>query len=148
MTEKTCINCGQPLTKTSVADICPRCNSEDINLSDIFIDPGDSADYMFIECPGATLYADGTNDIVAGAKFIDDDNPTTGFEIVDHPVYAPTHTKGRRIKREAAGNIRRCQGCQDLTVRMRRREGPDCFIPSVKHPGRKKLKTVTYRTYA
>jgi len=147
MVVKTCINCGQPLTKTSVTEICPRCNSDDINLSEIFIESSESSEYVFIECPGATLYVEGTNDVEAGAKFIDDDDPTRGFEIIDHPVYAPTHTKRRRIKKEALGNIRRCQGCQGLTVRMRRREGPDCFIPSVKHPGRKKLKSVTYRTY-
>jgi hypothetical protein len=63
-------------------------------------------------------------------------------------VYAPTHSRRRRIKAEAFGKIRRCAACQDLTVRLRRREGPDFFIPSSKHPGRKKLKSVTYRTWA
>ena len=81
------------------------------------------------------------------SRFKDDDDPEQGFEIVDHAVYAPTHNKKRRIKKEALGKIRRCQGCQDYTVRMRRREGPDFFVPSYKHPGRKKLKTVEYVTY-
>ena len=97
---------------------------------------------MFIECPGATLYEPGTDHVVKGVAFNDDNDPTKGFTIVDRPLYAPTHTHRRRIKLDALGKIRRCQGCQDLTVRMRRREGPDFYIPSSKHPGRKKLKSV------
>ena len=36
--------------------------------------------------------------------------------------------------------------CQDYTVRMRRKEGPDFYIPSHKHPNRKKLKSVQHTT--
>jgi len=108
----------------------------------------DREEYILIECPGATIYREGTNEIEAGAKFIDDDDPSRGYEIIDHPVYSPTHEKKRRIKTEAYGSIRRCRGCQDLTIRMRRQEGPDFFVPSAKHPRRNKLKPVKYRTYA
>ena len=142
-----CLNCGQELQKQGGTLVCQRCNSGILTASQIFIDPVESDGYVFIECPGATLYKEGTNEIKAGAKFIDDDDPSQGFQIIDHPVYAPTHKKKRRIKNEAFGKIRRCRGCQDLTVRMRRAEGPDFVVPSPEHPERKKLKPVSYRTY-
>jgi len=144
----TCINCGRPLVLRQGARVCLDCNSDLLTAAEIFIDPPDTDEYVVIECPGATLYREGTNEVEAGVKFEDDDDPSKGYEIVKHPVYAPTHERKRRIKAEAYGKIRRCRGCQDLTVRMRRREGPDFFAPSVKHPGRKKLKSVSYRTYA
>lgn len=134
------------LIKKGSAWICSRCNSDELDFTDIFIDDFEDEGHMFIECPGATIYADGTEDIVAGVKFLNDDDPTRGHEIIDHPVFAPTHKKRRRIKHEAFGRIRRCQGCQDYTVRMRRREGPDFYIPSVRHPKRKKLKSVSPTT--
>jgi hypothetical protein len=145
--EKTCIHCGRRLTGKNGVWLCLRCNSRDLEYTRIFIEEREDDDYIFIECPGATLYEQGTNEIKTGARFLDDDDPQKGYEIVDHPVYAPTHTKRRRIKREALGKIRRCQGCQDYTVRMRRKEGPDFFVPSVKHPRRKKLKSVEFVTY-
>jgi|GEM_PF-634034 len=141
---KKCINCDQPLIKHHNAWLCPRCNPDSFELGDIFKDEVNDKEYVFIECHGATLYEPGTNNVIAGVKFIDDDDPEKGFEIVREHIYAPTHTRRRRIRREALGKIRRCQGCQDYTVRMRRREGPDFFIPSVKHPNRKKLKSVTH----
>ncbi len=147
-TDQTCINCGQPLTKKNGVRLCVRCNSETIDSSQIFIESSDEDDWVFIECHGATLYEEGTNDIKAGVKFNDDDDITKGHQIIEHPVYAPAHNKRRRVKREALGNIRRCQACQDYTVRMRRPEGADFYIPSNKHPNRKKLKSVNYRTYA
>ena len=127
--------------------MCIDCNSNEITYTGLFKEDIDNTDYIFIECPGATLYEPGTNDIIAGAKFKDRDNPEKGFEIIDKPVYAPTHNKKRRIKKEDAKNICRCQGCQDYTVRMRRREGVDFFIPSTRYPGRKKLKTVKHVAY-
>ena len=143
-----CENCGQELIRKNKASICLRCNSELLTESAIFFEAGDREEYIIIECPGASLYRDGTNEIEAGVKFLDDDNPSRGYEIIDHAVYSPTHEKKRRIKAEAYGRIRRCRGCQDLTVRMRRQEGPDFIVPSVKHPKRTKLKSVKYRTYA
>lgn len=146
-TVKKCINCGQNLIRRNRAWFCPKCNPASLEYTDIFKDDEDNdADYVFIDCPGATLYEPGTDKVIAGVKFIDDNDPSKGYEIVKEAVYAPTHTKRRRIKREALGKIRRCQGCQDYTVRMRRREGPDFFIPSYKHPNRKKLKSVTPST--
>ena len=145
--DKTCIHCRRRLIQKNGVWICQRCNSRDLEYARVFIEERDDEDYVFIECPGATLYEEGTDEVVAGVRFLDDSDPQKGYDIVKHPVYAPTHTKRRRIKKEALGKIRRCQGCQDYTVRMRRREGPDFFVPSVKHPKRKKLKTVEYVTY-
>ncbi|MEW6410849.1 MAG: hypothetical protein AB1483_00085 [Candidatus Zixiibacteriota bacterium] len=145
--DNTCIHCGRRLVLEKGIRLCPNCNSKDLQYTRLFIEEKEDDEYVFIECPGATLYEDGTDEIKAGARFIDDNDPQKGYEIVEHPVYAPNHTKRRRIKREALGSIRRCQACQDYTVRMRRREGPDFFIPSVKHPKRKKLKSVEYVTY-
>ena len=105
-----CINCGQELIRRSQVEVCLRCNSELLTEAAIFIEAGDQAEYIFIECPGATLYHDGTNEVKAGVKFRDENNPSLGHEIIDEPVYAPTHTKKRRIKPEAYGRIRRCHG--------------------------------------
>ncbi len=146
--KQRCINCGQLLVRQNGVTVCPYCNTDAVSTPHPFIEPGESDEHIFIECPGATIYEEGTNRVIAGVEFLDDNDPSKGYRIVDHPVYAPTHTRRRRIKREALGKIRRCQGCQDLTVRLRRPEGPDFFIPSVKHPGRKKLKPAKYRSYA
>ncbi len=138
----SCINCGQSLRKHGSAWLCPNCNSRDLENQQPFLEEASSDGYVFIECPGATLYEPGTDHVIKGVAFNDDNDPSRGYTIIDKPLYAPTHTHRRRIKLEALGKIRRCQGCQDLTVRMRRREGPDFFIPSSKYPGRKKLKSV------
>jgi hypothetical protein len=127
--------------------VCLQCNPEQLHYEELFEDRRDDDGYVFIDCPGATLYQPGTDIIVAGVKFYDENDPTKGFEIIKQPVYAPTHNKRRRIKSDALGKIRRCQGCQDYTVRMRRREGPDFYIPSVKHPHRTKLKSVEHTSF-
>lgn len=143
---KTCINCQRDLIQRKGAWICETCNTQIDAVYEEIIESVESDDYLFIECPGATLYEPGTNSVIGGVKFINEDDPFMGYRIIGEPVYAPTHTKRRRIKREALGKIRRCQGCQDYTIRMRRPEGPDFFIPSHKHPGRTKLKPVTPRS--
>ena len=134
--------------------VCLQCNPEQLDYHDIFEDKlapsgaeGKEDGYIFIDCPGATLYQPGTDIVVAGAKFHNENDPSKGFTIIKESVFAPTHNKRRRIKREALGKIRRCQGCQDYTVRMRRPEGPDFFIPSNKHPRRTKLKSVEHTSY-
>lgn len=96
----------------------------------------------FIECPGATVYDPATRKIVAGVAFVDESDPSAGYTIVDHPVYAPEHRKRRLVKKEDRNLIRRCQACQDLTVRLMRREGPDFFIPNPRFPRKKQLKPV------
>jgi hypothetical protein len=140
-----CVNCGAKLVLKGSVKICLKCNSPDIEDARVFLDQEDS-DYVFIECPGATLYEPGTNNVAKGVRWHDEEDPSKGYETVGEQIYSPTHTRFRRIKKDAVGNIRRCQGCQDYTIRMRRKEGPDFFIPSHRHPGRKKLKTVEYTT--
>lgn len=141
-----CINCGQPLALRHGTPFCRQCNSEELSEASVFLEqPSD--DQVFIECPGATLYAPGTNEVIAGVSFHDRNDPFKGFKIIGDPVYAPNHKRRRRIKREALGRITRCQACQDYTIRMRRKEGPDFFIPSPKHPHRKKLKSVKHLSY-
>lgn len=144
--KQKCINCNRPLIERKGVFVCLQCNPEQLDYEEIFEDKKEDG-YIFIDCPGATLYQPGTDNVVAGAKFNDEDDPSKGFSIIKEPVFAPTHTKRRRIKKEALGKIRRCQGCQDYTVRMRRPEGPDFFIPSHKHPHRTKLKSVEYTSY-
>jgi hypothetical protein len=97
---------------------------------------------IFIECPGATIYEPETRAIIAGVRFFDEDNPQSGYEIISHPVYAPEHRRKRLIKKENAHSIRRCQACQDLTIRLMRREGPDFYIPNSRFPRKKSLKSV------
>jgi hypothetical protein len=106
----------------------------------------EDSEYVLIECPGATLYREGTDEAIAGVEFVDDDDPLLGYRILNKPVHPPTHRRWRRIKKEAIGKIRRCQACQDYTVRMRRKEGVDFFIPSNKYPGRTRLKSISHRS--
>ena len=139
-----CVNCGRELIERHGIKLCLNCNSDDLKTASIFIDEDTPKDSVFIECLGATLYEPGTNNVIAGVKFLDDEDPFKGWKIIGSPIYAPTHRHRRLIKREALGRIRRCEGCQDYTVRMRRKEGPDFFIPSVKNPKRTKLKTIKH----
>jgi hypothetical protein len=145
--KKKCINCNRPLLKRQGVWLCIQCNSDEIDVSQIFIDPPESDETIFIECPGATLYEPGTNSVVGGVEYNDNDDPTKGYKIIGESVFAPNHSKRRRIKRDAIGSIRRCQACQDYTIRMRRREGADFCIPSSKFPSRTSLKTVHHVSY-
>lgn len=145
--KKKCFNCNRPLLKHQGVWLCFQCNSDEIDTSHIFIDQQESDDTVFIECPGATLYQPGTNAVIGGVKYHDNDDPTKGHKIIGEPVFAPNHTKRRRIKREAMGSIRRCQACQDYTIRMRRKEGVDFCIPSSKFPYRTSLKSVQHVSY-
>ena len=119
-----------------------KSSSKKENKNPLFHETPFNGDKVFIECPGATIYEPGTNNIIAGVRFFDEDDPSKGYEIIGNPVYAPGHRKRRLVKREHAGSIRRCQACQDLTVRMIRREGPDFYIPNHKNPHRRSLKPI------
>ncbi len=145
--KQRCISCGRPLIHQRGVWLCIQCNSREIDTTGIFADDMESSEFVFVECPGATLYEQGTNNVIAGVRFIDNDDPFKGYKIIGEPIFAPNHRRRRRIKREALGKIRRCRACQDYTVRMRRREGADFFIPSPKHPGRTKLKSVRHVSY-
>ncbi|RKX30063.1 MAG: hypothetical protein DRP47_00035 [Candidatus Zixiibacteriota bacterium] len=141
---KVCINCGRPLIRQKGIWICAKCNPRAIDTTDIFVDDISTEEQVFIECPGATLYDSETGEVTEGVKWIDDNDVTKGFEIVGNAIYAPNHKPRRRIKVDSLGKIRRCRACQDYTIRMRRPEGRDFFIPSVKHPRRNKLKPMNH----
>ncbi len=138
---ENCQVCGEPLQKIGGLWICQMCNdSQGIDCKGIAESLSifaEDSDKVLIECPGATLYLPGTNEISAGVRFIDDDDPSRGHEIIRHPVYGPHHVRRRWVKKEDVHLIRRCQSCQDHTVRMRRKEGPDLYIPSIKYPQRR-----------
>lgn len=99
-------------------------------------------DKVFIECPGATIYEPGTRNIIAGVRFFDEKDSSKGYEIVANPVYAPDHRGRRLVRKKDVNCLRRCQACQDLTVRMVRREGPDFYIPNPKHPKKRQLRSI------
>lgn len=118
-------------------------SSQDTKDATPFEDAGVLADdRIFIECPGATAYDPVTREITAGVEFIDENDPSAGHRIIKHPVYAPEHKKRRLIKKEHRSSIRRCQACQDLTVRLIRREGPDFYIPNSRFPRKKQLRSI------
>ncbi len=100
----------------------------DLSLNKIVNIPGDD-NRVLIECPGASLYKPGTDEVARGVSFRDADDPSRGYDIIGSPVYGPRHVRYRWVKKEDLHLIRRCQSCQDYTVRMRRKEGPDLYIP-------------------
>lgn len=143
MAESVCIHCGAILVEKGGVRLCKACNvqaSEQAELPFAAVEEHD--DYLFIECPGVTIYDSETMEIIQGAKFRSEANPELGYDIIGAALFAPAHTSRRRIRREAYGRIRRCQACQDLTIRLRRPEGVDFCIPSVRFPKRTKLRSV------
>jgi hypothetical protein len=118
--------------------LCPRCTDTIGDrfgaLAQSLADFTNDTDRIVIACPGATLYLPGSDQVVAGVRFFDPNDPSRGYEIIGRPVYGPAHVSHRWVKRQDAHLIRRCQSCQDFTVRMRRKEGPDLFIPSRRRP--------------
>ena len=144
---QTCINCRRELTRHRGIMICLHCNPEAIDTSDIFVDTIETDDHAFIECPGVSIYDAETGEVVEGVSWRDENNATMGFDIIGRQIFAPNHKHRRRIKKDAIGKIRRCQACQDYTIRMRRPEGRDFYIPSVHHPRRTKLRPMEHVGY-
>ena len=133
-----CQHCGDRLQEVGGIPICLRCNDrrgEYYNcLSQSITDFSEHSDKVLIECPGATLYHPETGEVTAGVSFNDPEDPSRGYEIIGQQVFGPKHVKRRWVKKEDLHLIRRCQSCQDHTVRLRRKEGPDLYIPSRKGP--------------
>ncbi|MCK5127272.1 MAG: hypothetical protein KAR42_13540 [candidate division Zixibacteria bacterium] len=138
--KETCEICSADLTYIGGLPFCPNCNDNHgdfyNSLSSTIASFAEDSNMVMIECPGATIYHEGSNDVKAGVKFYNNNDPSKGYEIVTHPVYGPKHVKRRWVKKEDAHLIRRCQSCQDHTIRNRRKEGPDLYIPSRKHDNR------------
>lgn len=145
--QHTCISCNRDLTRHRGILICLHCNPEAIDTNDIFIEAIETDEHVFIECPGVTIYDSETGEIVEGVRWRDENDATRGYEVIGRQIYAPNHKHRRRIKKDAVGRIRRCQACQDYTIRMRRPEGRDFYIPSVHHRGRTKLRPMEHVTY-
>lgn len=146
--EKSCINCGGPLLFVDETRVCAKCNTAETHelaaaLHSVTYHPEDS-DTQFVECPGASVLDPKTGLVIEGAEFIDHEDGSYEVKILKRQVFPPAHRKRRMVKREAFGKIRRCQACQDYTVRLRRREGVDFCVPSKNHPHRKQLKPVDF----
>ena len=142
-----CVSCGAKLIFESRTRLCTKCNTPETKsylvtlgkaLGDI-----DQHEPIVIECPGASICDSETGMVNEGAEFIDKPDGSYEVKIVSRPVYPPGHTRKKLISPEIFGRVRRCQACQDYTVRQMRREGPDFCAPSSKFPNRTKLKTVT-----
>ena len=133
-TKDTCNICGSGMTLIGGLPFCPKCNDnhgEFYNpLSNAINGFAKDSDMVLIECPGATLYHPDTNEVSAGVCYRNIDDPTQGYDIISRPVYGPKHVGKRWVKKDDVRLIRRCQSCQDHTIRMRRKEGPDMYIPS------------------
>lgn len=147
-TSKLCINCGGPLLFVEETRLCGKCNTAATQelaaaLHSAVYSPEDS-ETQFIECHGASVLDEKTGQVIEGVKFIDHPDGSYEVTIIKRQVFPPSHRKRRMVKREAFGKIRRCQACQDYTVRLRRKEGVDFCVPSREHPHRKKLKSVDY----
>lgn len=131
-----CPHCGEKLQEVGGLPICLRCNDrrgDHYNyLSRSITDFGQQSDKILIECQGATLYHPGTDEVAQGVRFRDGNDPSKGHEIIGRPVYGPKHVARRWVKKEDVHLIRRCQSCQDYTIRMKRKEGPNLYIPSRK----------------
>lgn len=134
--KQICSLCGSELDQVGGLSLCLTCNDSHgahyTLLSESIGEFAEQFDKVLIECPGATLYRPDSDEVSAGVKFIDNDDPSQGYEIVGRPVYGPKHVKRRWVKKDDLHLIRRCQSCQDYTIRMRRKEGPNLYIPSRK----------------
>jgi hypothetical protein len=113
-----CTHCGRPLAAEGGLEICLYCN-QIATIEDL-----PQREKIPIECPGATLYDVETGRVVGGVQWVDPDDFSRGFDIVEAPVYAPNHTARRLIEPGQVGKIVRCQACQDFTVRMRANQRP------------------------
>lgn len=118
-----CHICGHRMQEFKGVFICLPCNDKYGDFYNFFQSASEEyqkdSDKARIECPGATIYDSSNTRVVQGVKWNDPRDFSKGYEIVGKPVYAPNHTKYRTVSKDKAGNISRCQACQDFTVRMR-----------------------------
>ncbi len=118
-----CHICGRPMREFKGVSLCLPCNEKYGEFYGFFNnaskDFADQKEFVVIDCPGATVYDESNTRVVQGVKWHDDKDHAQGFEIVGKQIFAPNHMKTRRVPKDKAKNISRCQACQDFTVRMR-----------------------------
>jgi len=135
-----CLRCGGDLLTIGGLPFCARCNDREgdhYNCLSWTIKMNafsTQSNRILITCPGATVYHPGANTVAAGVRLLDPDDPSQGYEIAERPIYGPAHVLHRWVKKKDAHLIRRCRSCQDYTIRMRRKEGSDLFIPPLTGP--------------
>ena len=122
-TNNKCHICGRKLTEFKGVALCLPCNDKFGDYYGFFQEATreyqQDGDKLIIKCPGATIYDSANSRVVQGVRWHDPRDFSQGFTVVGRPVYAPNHRATRVVARDQAGNISRCQACQDLTVRMR-----------------------------
>jgi len=123
MRPQHCHICGRPMREYKGVYLCLPCNEKYGEFYGFFNsaskDYQDAKDFAVIECPGVTIYDDSNTRVVQGVKWINDRDHSQGYEIVGKQIFAPNHMKTRRVPKDKAKNLSRCQACQDFTVRMR-----------------------------
>jgi hypothetical protein len=118
-----CHICGKTMREFKGVYLCLPCNEKYGDYYNFFTSASkeyhDSNDHIVIECPGATIYDETNSRVVQGVKWHNDKDHSQGYEIVGKQVLSPNHKRTRRVPKDRAHNISRCQACQDFTVRMR-----------------------------
>ncbi len=118
-----CHICGKVMREYKGVYLCLPCNERYGDFYGFFNsasrDYHEEKEYVIIECPGVTIYDESNQRVVQGVKWNDDRDHAKGYEVIGKQIFAPNHTKTRRVPKDKANNISRCQSCQDFTVRMR-----------------------------
>lgn len=139
--DKTCIHCGRKLINQKGVWICQSCNSRDLEYTQIFIEEKEDDGYVFIECPGATLYKDGTDEVESGARFMTmmtHRKVTRSLTIRFTPPLTPSAAESRRRRWVRFGVARavRIIRCGCVGARARIFLYPRSNIPSARNSNR------------
>ena len=122
---EVCPICGKKLHSFKGLSMCLTCNDRYGEYYSFFAQAAseykseDGREMAMIECPGVTIYDETNSRVVQGVKWHNEKDHSQGYEIIGRPVYSPNHKRTRRVAKDKAHNISRCQACQDFTVRMR-----------------------------
>lgn len=118
-----CHICGKAMREFKGIYLCLGCNDRYGEYYSFFSKASrefqDDNEYVVIECPGVTIFDDTNTRVVQGVKWHNDRDHAQGYEIVGKQIFAPNHTRTRRVSKDKQHNLSRCQACQDFTVRMR-----------------------------
>lgn len=118
-----CHICGKVMHEYKGVYLCLPCNEKYGEFYNFFNSASrehlDNNDHIVIECPGVTIYDESNTRVVQGVKWNDDRDHSQGYSVIGKQIFAPNHLKIRRVAKDNAHLISRCQGCQDFTIRMR-----------------------------